>query len=160
MARPRLTITIAYDVLTQELGYGLLDTGQMLTADTSEDWPATPRSSPPSSAAKDQVLDLGRTARLWTGPARQAIIIRDRGCVFPGCDRPPAWCDVHHCTYYSLGGRTDRDNGALVCGFHHHLIHHAGWDIHIAPDGIADVIPPAWIDPDRRPLRNHYHRRP
>ena len=33
MARPRLTITIAYDVLTQELGYGLLDTGQMLTAD-------------------------------------------------------------------------------------------------------------------------------
>jgi hypothetical protein len=151
---------VAYDVLTKELGYGLLDSGLMVTAESVRRLACDAAIIPALLGSQGQVLDLGRSARLWTGPARQAIIIRDRGCVFPGCDRPPAWCDVHHCTYYSLGGGTDRDNGALVCGFHHQLIHHGGWEVRIAADGLAEVIPPAHIDPERKPLRNTYHRRP
>jgi hypothetical protein len=43
-----------------------------------------------------QVLDLGRERRLFTGAARRALILRDRGCAFPGCDRPPKWTEGHH----------------------------------------------------------------
>ncbi|MFY9915401.1 MAG: HNH endonuclease, partial [Nocardioidaceae bacterium] len=52
------------------------------------------------------------------------------------------------------GGATDIDNGCLLCSFHHHLIHQGEWDLILAPDGITDVIPPARIDPQRRPIRH------
>ncbi|HET8660595.1 MAG TPA: hypothetical protein VFM55_16520 [Micromonosporaceae bacterium] len=39
---------------------------------------------------------------------------------------------------------------------HHRLLHHGGWTVHIAPDGRPELTPPAWVDPTRRPRRNHY----
>ena len=47
--------------------------------------------------AESEVLDIGRTTRRWLEPTRRAITLRDRGCAFPGCDRPPGYCDIHHC---------------------------------------------------------------
>jgi hypothetical protein len=47
----------------------------------------------------------------------------------------------------------------LLCGHHHRLIHAGHWQVHIAADGLPEFTPPAWIDPDRRPRRNQYHRR-
>jgi hypothetical protein len=158
--RPRLTVTVDYDVLARELSSGLLETGQILTPESVRRLACDADIIPAVLGTSGQVLDLGRAARVWTGPARQAIVIRDRGCVFPGCDRPPAWCDIHHCTYFSDGGRTDRDNAALVCGFHHELIHHAGWQVRVAPDGLPEVIPPRYVDPEQKPVRNLFHRRP
>ncbi len=158
--RPRLTVTVDYDVLARELSCGLLDTGQMLSPESVRRLACDAGIIPAVLGTSGQVLDLGRTARVWTGPARQAVIVRDRGCVFPGCDRPPAWCDIHHCTYFSNGGRTDRDNAALVCGFHHELIHHAGWQVRVAADGLPEIIPPRYVDPEQKPVRNLFHRRP
>ncbi|MBK8446843.1 MAG: DUF222 domain-containing protein [Micropruina sp.] len=43
-----------------------------------------------------QPLDVGRAQRLLTPPIRAALEIRDQGCVFPGCDKPPAACHAHH----------------------------------------------------------------
>jgi hypothetical protein len=43
-----------------------------------------------------QVLDLRQARRLFTGPVRRALVLRDGGCAFPGCDRPARWCDGHH----------------------------------------------------------------
>jgi hypothetical protein len=106
-----------------------------------------------------QVLDLGRAQRTRVGPARRAIILRDRGCVFPACDRSPEHCDVHHIRHWSQGGTTDVDNGALLCGFHHHLIHHAAWTLRMGDDRRPEVIPPIHVDPMQRPLRNRYHLR-
>ncbi len=160
LAPPRLTVAVNYDVLAGELSCGLLDTGQMITPESVRRLACDASIIPAVLGSAGQVLDLGRSARVWSGPARHAILLRDRGCVFPGCDRPAAWCDIHHCTYFSEGGRTDRDNGALVCGFHHELIHHAGWRVQVASDGVPEVTPPPYIDPQQKPMRNPYHRRP
>jgi hypothetical protein len=41
-------------------------------------------------------LKLGRSKRLFSAAQRLAMAVRDKGCVFPGCDRPPSWCEAHH----------------------------------------------------------------
>ena len=81
--------------------------------------------------AESQPLDIGRDTRSWPTPIRRAITLRDSGCVFPGCDRPPSWCDVHHCHDWDYGGETNLDNGALLCRKHHTFLHAKHWKITI-----------------------------
>jgi hypothetical protein len=64
---------------------------------------------------------------LATPPQRIALAARDKGCAFPGCDRPPGWTDVHHVIPWRTGGRTDLDNLILLCRHHHRLVHEGGW---------------------------------
>ncbi|MBO1754201.1 HNH endonuclease signature motif containing protein [Allobranchiibius sp. CTAmp26] len=68
-------------------------------------------------------LDVGRAKRLFTGGLRTAIIHRDKGCTFPGCDRPPDWCDAHHVRPWWAGGETTLTNAALLCARHHTIVH-------------------------------------
>ena len=75
------------------------------------------------------VLRLGRAQRLYTSQQRMVLSARDGGCRFPGCDRPPSWCEAHHIVPWSSGGRTDLDDGMLLCRHHHLLIHNNGWQI-------------------------------
>jgi hypothetical protein len=72
-------------------------------------------------------------------------------------NQAPKWCHVHHIWHWADGGPTSCANAVLVCGHHHRVIHHHGWDVHIQPDGLPSFYPPAWIDPDRAPRRNHRH---
>ena len=44
---------------------------------------------------KGEILDLGRSKRLFTGPQRKAMAIRDRECTADGCTIPAAWCEAH-----------------------------------------------------------------
>ena len=73
--------------------------------------------------SKGQVLDLGRTTRLVTAKQFLALALRDRGCTFPGCSRPPGWCHGHHVTSWLDGGPTDPPNLALLCPRHHTIVH-------------------------------------
>ncbi len=68
-------------------------------------------------------LNLGRRVRCFTPTQKQAMIVRDGGCVFPGCDQPARRCAAHHRLPWEDGGRTDIDNGALLCPRHHGLVH-------------------------------------
>ena len=70
-----------------------------------------------------QALNLGQTRRFHTTRQRAAISARDGGCIGPDCDRPPAWCEVHHITEYSKGGNTSVEDGVLLCRHHHLEIH-------------------------------------
>ncbi|MEZ5348915.1 MAG: HNH endonuclease signature motif containing protein [Microthrixaceae bacterium] len=70
--------------------------------------------------------------RLFSSGQRRALAARDGGCIFPGCDQPPARCAAHHLHQWILGGRTDCDNGALLCRRHHGLVHGSNpWTIEI-----------------------------
>lgn len=73
---------------------------------------------------------------------RRAVRIRDRHCVFDGCDRPWRWCDLHHLIPRSRGGPTTAGNLAVVCRFHHGLIHEGGWQLSRAPDGTIQTRSP------------------
>ena len=49
------------------------------------------------------------------------------GCTFPGCSRPPSWCDAHHVWHWCDGGPTDLSNLALLCPRHHTIVHQKGY---------------------------------
>ena len=96
-------------------------------------------------------LNLGRSQRLHNARQRAVISARDGGCMAPGCDRPPSWCEVHHIHEFSRGGSTDVADGVLLCRHHHLLVHNNGW--RITRQGHAySLIPPPEIDPQRRPI--------
>ncbi len=105
------------------------------------------------------VIDLGRAMRLFTGPARTALEIRDRGCAWPGCDRPISWCEAHHIVSWINGGETNQSNGVLLCGYHHRDIERGDWEVFIHA-GRAWFRPPAWIDVERKPILNPMHHPP
>ena len=102
------------------------------------------------------ILAYGRTRRLATRAQRLALPARDRGCSFPGCDRPPTWCQAHHITPWQHGGHTDVDCLTLLCGHHHREFDKQGWTC-LMLDGIPHWKPPTWLDPTQTPRRNTTH---
>ncbi len=103
-------------------------------------------------------LDLGRQRRLISTPLRRALYLRDRGCAFPGCHRPPRHCHGHHVRHWADGGPTELGNLVLMCAHHHRLLHRSGWQVRIAADGLPEFLPPAFLDKRRRPRRNNLHQ--
>src|SRR5436190_1460382 len=70
-------------------------------------------------------LDYGRQTREWAPDLYNAIVLRDQGCRYPGCDRPATWCDVHHIQEWDAHhGPTSIDNGVMLCRHHHRRLHH------------------------------------
>ncbi|MCW6009497.1 HNH endonuclease [Micromonospora sp. CPCC 205371] len=158
--RPQIVVTVPYDVARKELRQGQLDTGETLTAEQVRRLACDSQIIPMVLGGDGQVLDVGQSRRLFTGPLRRALVARDGGCAFPGCDRPPQWCDGHHIRHWATGGDTALNNGVLLCGHHHRVIHRGEWEARMADDGRPEFIPPAYVDPERKPRRNIYHRRP
>ncbi len=85
-------------------------------------------------AGPHRVLDANTANEQFTRSQRRALAARDGGCVFPGCRRPPRWCDAHHLHPRARHGPTVVDNGALLCRFHHRLVHEHGWHLHVDTD--------------------------
>ncbi|MGC5311236.1 DUF222 domain-containing protein [Micromonospora zamorensis] len=155
----QIVVTTSYDELTRRLGAGALDLGLHLTPETVRRLACDAAILPAVLGGTGQVLDVGRQRRLVTGRLRRALVLRDGGCAFPGCDRPPRWCDAHHIHHWADGGPTNLDNAVLLCAHHHRHLHHTDWTVRLGDDGQPEFVPPAWLDPDQLPRRNHYHRR-
>jgi hypothetical protein len=122
--RPHLTMTMDVEGLlasaeldhTGPVGPGL---ARLLTCDASV--------TRVVMAGPSEPLDVGRRTPAVSPAMRRAVAVRDRGCRFPGCDRPQAWCDAHHVVHWADGGPTSVANLLLLCRRHHRLTH--------APDG-------------------------
>ena len=72
-------------------------------------------------------LDVGREHRTAPHHIRRAVAARDQGCRFPGCDRKPRWCKVHHVVPWDPDGETNATNCVLLCHYHHRVVHRPGW---------------------------------
>jgi hypothetical protein len=70
-----------------------------------------------------RILDHGRDKRIVPASLRRSLDVRDRHCVFAGCDAPTSWRDAHHVREWLLdGGDTSLENSALLCERHSHLV--------------------------------------
>lgn len=156
VANATVAITVSHEQLLSGLGEATVDSGTRISAGQARRLACNAGLLPVVLDGRSRILDLGVSKRLYDRYQRIAFAIRDQGCIWSGCDRPPSWCEAHHNRPWSQGGPTDLSNGCLLCWFHHRLIHdtQAGWAIHMAADGIPEVLPPDRIDPDRTPMRH------
>jgi hypothetical protein len=154
-----VSVTIELKSLIDGLKAGTLTTGCRISASEVRRMACEHAILPMVFDGKPLPLDCGRDKRLFSRQQRRAAEKRDRGCTFPGCTRPPAWCVGHHARKrWAEGGTTNLSDMVLICPAHHRIVHAQDWDIRFAPDGIPEYVPPASIDPRRRPLRNHRFR--
>ena len=96
-------------------------------------------------------VNLGRRTRIVPRSLRRALEVRDGGCVFPGCDAPPSWCDSHHVTHWADGGPSSADNLASLCRHHHGVTHRNGWHMTTDPERPQRFT---WTRPDGTQLRS------
>ena len=148
-------ITIDIDDLLNKTGYAVASDGTLIPTRQALGLADQPRSTGPPSPAPATPLRLGRTRRIATAGQTAALIARDHGCSFPGCDTAPEWCERHHVIAWVDGGGTDLNNLTLLCRYHHHNFASKGWECQINPDGLPEWRPPWWIDRQRRPMINN-----
>jgi hypothetical protein len=108
------------------------------------------------TTGRSTILDYGTATRTIPAPLFNALVIRDRHCRFPGCDRPAHWCEGHHVRFWDHGGPTRLDNLVLVCTRHHHQLHRPGWHAKLLPDATLEITDPhsrhrTTNPPDRAP---------
>jgi hypothetical protein len=135
--RPQVTITVALDALRGTPGHdaGLLgESGQPICAETARRLACDCGVIPAVLNSVGEPLDIGRQSRLVPTGMRRALALRDKGCRFPGCDKPPAATDAHHITHWARHGPTALRNLVLLCAFHHWLVHEGRWSISFDPD--------------------------
>jgi hypothetical protein len=122
-----VTVNLDLEQLKQNLetaAPGTLSTGSRLSAGEVRRLACQMGIIPKVLGTQSAVLDQGRSARLFTPPQRLSLAERDLGCVYPGCDRPPGWCEAHHLDHWARdNGPTTVENGALLCAFHHREVH-------------------------------------
>jgi hypothetical protein len=151
--RPHITLTLPWELLLKKLGASPSSTGAMISAETARRLACDAHIIPIVLKSDGQPLNVGREARLIPPHLRKALILRDKGCAYHNCSRPPRWTRGHHIKYWADGGETSLDNCVLLCDFHHRMIHHGDWTIRMT-DGQPEFIPPSYIDRKQRPLRN------
>jgi hypothetical protein len=150
--KPQLVVTIDWETLTgSRYRAAVLDDGGDLSPSALRRMLCDGDVLPAVLGGESEILDLGRRARRHSTAQRRALGLRDRGCVFPGCDRVPSRCHSHHLKPWSEHGGTSVDNGALLCHHHHRRVHTEGWRVRIGSGGFPELEPPAWLDPSRRP---------
>jgi hypothetical protein len=91
---------------------------------------------------RSNILDYGRATRTIPAPLYNALVVRDRHCRFPGCDRPAEWCEGHHIRPWLYGGSTNLSNLVLLCSRHHHLLHRPRWHAKLLPDNTLEITDP------------------
>jgi hypothetical protein len=128
--RPHVNVTTTIEGLKNELGAPPADLELSLPISTRTLERITCDSSLSRVLLADSmVIDVGRATRTVSAPMRRALRTRDKGCRFPGCDRPVDWTNPHHLIHWARRGPNDRANIVLVCYYHHRLVHEGGWHV-------------------------------
>lgn len=152
--QPAVRVLVSENALAQRTGHGRIEGHpDPISIESVERHACSSGTVAITLDTHGQPIDVGREQRLFTHRQRIALAARDGGCMAPGCDRPPSWTEAHHIQHWKRDeGRTDIDNGILLCRHHHLLFHDHGWDIS-RRGGDYWLTPPASIDPHRTPIR-------
>ena len=131
-----VVVTLDVEALVSGLGSAGISTGGRISAGEARRLACGAGILPAVLGGRSEVLDLGRSRRLFSPAQRKALDLRDRTCRAEGCDIPAAWCEAHHAAQpWARGGRTDLRAGLLLCTFHHHRAHDSAWRADRMPDG-------------------------
>ncbi|GAA2156692.1 hypothetical protein GCM10009844_45180 [Nocardioides koreensis] len=134
-ASTSVIVTIDLAALRDQVGAAGLNTGDRISAGEAMRLACNASIMPLVLDGKGQPLHLGREKRLFDKAQRIAMAVRDGECRADGCDIPAAWTEAHHLTPWSGGGRTDIEDGVLLCPWHHHRAHDPGYLLSRMPNG-------------------------
>ena len=151
--RPHVAVTVDLESLLERVGRRseLADTGPV-TPETARRIACDAEIIRVITGPGSEPLEVGRKTKVVPPGLRRAISVRDRGCRFPGCGRPPGWCDAHHVRHWADGGETSLSNLVLLCRSHHRAIHRGfgvrmvdGEPMFSRPDGnvLSERAPPS-----------------
>jgi hypothetical protein len=125
-----LVAHVDLDDLLQGVGAATLDGGVRISAAEVRRLACEASIVPLVMSGESAPLDLGRSQRLHSHHQRTALSATHDSCAVGGCQRPFAWCEIHHHRLsWAKGGRTDLDNGLPLCGYHHRRAHDDRWDL-------------------------------
>lgn len=150
--KPHVSIILDWAELQRQARGVMLDYGGYLQPAEVRRFLCDCGVTPVVLGGEGQPLDVGRERRTATLAQRKALAGRDRGCSYPGCDRPPSRCQAHHVRFWTEGGVTNVDDMVLLCRSHHRMVHNAEWLVRIH-HGRPEFVPPKWVDPTQTPRR-------
>jgi len=142
--KPHLTVTVSMATLANQPGSppADLEWAQPIPAETARRLACDAAVTPIFLDSESNQPRAGQTSRSISGSQRKALVFRDKGCRFPGCDRPADWTDVHHLKHWADGGKHVMDNMILLCRRHHRMVHEEGWQLVITAEGNIVALMP------------------
>ena len=142
--KPHLSVIVDMSTLAKEPGSPAaeLEWGEPVPAETARRLACDAAITPVFMGSESDQPRADRTTRTIAGSQRKALAVRDRGCRFPGCDRPPAWTDAHHIHHWADGGNHQMPNLVLLCRRHHRMVHEEGWRVVWSQDRNVVAVPP------------------
>ncbi|KQV73659.1 hypothetical protein ASC61_00725 [Aeromicrobium sp. Root344] len=141
-----ITVNIDLNDLKKRVGAATLTTGTRISSSELRRLACNHGILPMVFDGQALPLDMGRAKRLFTPAQRVAIANRDLGCITPGCEAPPGWCEGHHWrNNWANGATTNINDGTLLCSRHHHQAHDEHWQFRQAPDGIIEIKTPGGL---------------
>ncbi|HEY7282582.1 MAG TPA: DUF222 domain-containing protein [Actinomycetota bacterium] len=149
--RPHVTVTVDLETLEGRAGrFCELEEAGGISATSARRLACDARVSRVIMRGASEPLDVGRRTSVVPSGLRRAVVTRDRGCRFPGCDRPAPWCDAHHIVHWADGGDTKLRNLILLCRRHHRIVHD-GFRLEMTGDGPVFMRPDGLALEDRAP---------
>ena len=140
--RPHLDVVIDYDDLVNRRP-GRLAEGGYLASSSIQAMLCDAGVHRVVTEGRSSILDYGTSTRTVPANLRAALVLRDRHCRHPACDRPSWWCEAHHVIPVLDGGPTCLANLVLKCSRHHHIGHQPGWAEKLKPDGTLVLSDPS-----------------
>jgi len=142
--KPHVTVTVSMATLANQPGSPAADLewASPIPAETARRLACDAAVTPIFLDYESNQPRAGQTSRSVSGSQRRALVYRDKGCRFPGCDRPADWTDVHHLKHWADGGKHVMHNLILLCRRHHRMVHEEGWQLVITAEGNLVALMP------------------